>query len=114
MATQTPRLPQQENPAISNIATQTTRLPQQTDVTLPSISLLTSKKDFDNWIEIVEAALEIKRMKNLINSSLLRPNEGDADYDRWETASKLVKFWLLSHLGSEIMSEIRLSGRKTV
>jgi hypothetical protein len=93
------------------MATQTTRLPQQADVTLPSITLLTSKKDFDNWFEIVEAALEIKRMKNLINSSLPRPTEHDPDYDRWEMASKLVKFWLLSHLGSEIMSEIRLSGK---
>jgi hypothetical protein len=93
------------------MATQTTGLPQQTDTTLPSIALLTSKKDFDNWIEIARAALEIKGMENLINSNLPRPSEMDPDYNKWQTASKLVKFWLLSYLGSEIMSEVRLSGK---
>jgi hypothetical protein len=80
-------------------------------VTLPSITPLTSKKDFDNWITIVEAALETKQMGNLINSNLPRPSEEDPDYDRWVTASQLVKFWLL-HLCSEIMTEIRHSGNK--
>ena len=64
------------------MATQTTGLPQQTDATLPSIALLTSKKDFDHWIEIARAALEIKGMENLINySNLPRPSEMDLDYD---------------------------------
>jgi hypothetical protein len=58
---------------------------------------------------IVEAALETKQMGNPINNSNLpRPaSEEDPDYDRWVTASKLVKFRLLSHLDSEIMTETR-------
>jgi hypothetical protein len=94
------------------MTTQTTGLPQQVDVTLPSIALLISKKDFDNWNMIVESALETKQMGKLINSNLPRPSEEDPDYDGWVTASKLVKFWRLSHLGSEIMTEIRHSGNK--
>jgi hypothetical protein len=91
------------------MATQTTGLPQQTDATLTSIALLTSKKDFDHWIEIARAALEIKGMENLINySNLPRPSEMDLDYNKWP-ASKLV-----SYLGSEIMSEVRLSGKTYV
>jgi hypothetical protein len=93
------------------MATQTTRLPQQVNVKLPSITLLTSRNDFDNWIELAKAALETKRMQNLINNNLPRPTVHDLDYDRWEIASKLVTFWLLSHLGSEIINDIELSGK---
>ena len=93
------------------MATQTTRLPQQVNVKLPSIALLTSKNDFDNWFELAKATLETKRMQNLINNSLPRPPVHDLDYDRWEMASKLVTFWLLSHLGGEIINDIELSGK---
>ena len=90
--------------------TQATELPDKLDQTLNAINTLNSKKQFDNWMEIVEAVLDQYEIASVIDKKLPRPTPTDAKYAIWRKASKQVKTWILSHLGNDIMEELRTSG----
>ena len=90
--------------------TQATELPDKLDQTLNAINTLNSKKQFDNWMEIVEAVLDQYEIASVIDKKLPRPTPTDAKYAIWRKASKQVRTWILSHLGNDIMEELRTSG----
>ena len=95
---------------MSTAMTQATELPEKLDQTLNAINTLNSKKQFDNWMEIVEAVLDQNEIASVIDRTLPRPTPTDAKYAIWRKASKQVRTWILSHLGNDIMEELRTSG----
>ena len=104
----TPNTPSEHT--ISITMTQATELPDKLDQTLNAINTLNSKKQFDNWMEIVETVLDQYEIASVIDKKLPRPTPTDAKYAIWRKASKQVKTWILSHLGNDIMEELRTSG----
>src|SRR5467141_3462111 len=99
-----------EHTTISTAMTQATELPEKLDQTLNAINTLNSKKQFDNWLEIVEAVLDQNEIASVIDRTLPHPTPTDAKYAIWRKASKQVRTWILSHLGNDIMEELRTSG----
>src|SRR6267378_3354196 len=99
-----------EHTTMSTAMTQATELPEKLDQTLNAINTLNSKKQFDNWMEIVEAVLDQNEIASVIDRTLPHPTPTDAKYAIWRKASKQVRTWILSHLGNDIMEELRTSG----
>ncbi|KAN0068085.1 hypothetical protein V8E54_013655 [Elaphomyces granulatus] len=61
-----------EHTTISITMTQATELPDKLDQTLNAINTLNSKKQFDNWMEIVEAVLDQYEIASVIDRKLPR------------------------------------------
>src|ERR1700735_2884976 len=98
-STPTPNTPSEHT--ISITMTQATELPDKLDQTLNAINTLNSKKQFDNWMEIVEAVFDQYEIANIIDRRLPHPPPTDAKYTIWRKASKQVRTWILSHPGND-------------
>jgi hypothetical protein len=72
--------------------TQADTLPSKIDKIVDPIDQLTTKKQFDNWVESV---LEQNDLDSLINKDLPHPDEKHTKFALWKKASKQVKTWLL-------------------
>ena len=75
--------------------TQADALPSKIDKIVDPINQLITKKQFDNWVIIVESVLEQNDLDSLINKDLPHPDEKHTKFAIWKKASKQVKTWLL-------------------
>ncbi|OQD66336.1 hypothetical protein PENDEC_c047G04043, partial [Penicillium decumbens] len=97
------------------VTNQAAKLPKPTEFSLWKWETrLTNTADFEAWRESAYSALKARRLHNLIDYNIPRPDPDEAETDEaqnWLQVSTLVQQWLESGVSDAIRLKIRHSGK---